>query len=160
MIQRRRFLKRRGLHRAQGEVRQVIDQKCEDDETRPAHRTGSKRRLNGVLEAVVGAPGFFIFKREHRRRPDVEHYRDDQSDAGDPKGRSELVQELSVAVEVVRVLENLEVAEQMTDDEADQNHAGDGHDDFPADGGAEEGANEVHRKELQREWKRKAGENC
>ena len=113
-----------------------------------------------MLEAILGAARLLVFKRQYGRRPNVQHHGDNEHNARDPQERSELMEKLSVAVEVIRVLENLEVTHQMNDHEADQNQASEGHDYFPADRGAEEGANEVHRKELQGEWKRKAGESC
>jgi hypothetical protein len=45
---------------------------------------------------------------------------------------------------VIRILENLEVADQVPDDKPDQDHTGDRHEDFPSDGGGEEAANEIH----------------
>jgi len=65
------------------------------------------------------------------------------------------VEEVGVTVEVIRVLENLEVADEVTEHKADQDHAGERHDDFPANRRAEEGANEVHRKK--RGGKRRTG---
>jgi hypothetical protein len=47
---------------------------------------------------------------------------------------------------MIGMLENLEIADEVTDHKADQDHASERHDDFPADRGAEEGANEIHRK--------------
>ena len=160
VIQRRRFLKSLGLHNTPSEVGQMIDHEREDDDARPAHRAGSQRRLDRVLKAILGAARLLVFKRQYGRRPNVQHHGDNEHNARDPQERSELMEKLSVAVEVIRVLENLEVTHQMNDHEADQNQASEGHDYFPADRGAEEGANEVHRKELQGEWKRKAGESC
>ena len=113
-----------------------------------------------MLEAILGAARLLVFKRQYGRRPNVQHHGDNEHNARDPQERSELMEKLSVAVEVIRVLENLEVTHQMNDHEADQNQASEGHDYFPADRGAEEGANEVHRKELQGEWKRKAWKSC
>lgn len=61
----------------------------------------------------------------------------EQPDPRHPQQPAGLMEEFCVTVDLVRVGENLEVADQMADDKPEQNHAGDGHENFPADGGAE-----------------------
>jgi len=67
-----------------------------------------------------------------------------QRDAGkeeqphEPEGGTQGLQEVGVAVDLVGCLEDLEVADQVPKDEADQDHASGRHDQFPANGAAEE----------------------
>jgi hypothetical protein len=75
----------------------------------------------------------------------VDRHAGDNHEAGHPEQRPEAVQELAIAVDVIRLLKNLEVAHQVTDDEAHKDQACDGHEDLAADGGAEESSDKVHR---------------
>ncbi len=58
----------------------------------------------------------------------------EEKGADDPKKRAQLAQMLGVAIDPIRSEKNLEVPEEMSDDEQDENHAGRGHDEFLADG--------------------------
>ncbi len=58
---------------------------------------------------------------------------DEQSAPNDPKEHPELAQLFGVTVDPFRAEENLEVAEEMTDDEEDQDEPRDRHNHFPAD---------------------------
>ena len=106
---------------------------------------------------TVGAPaGLAVLQGEHRRGPDVDAHGNQEADAHDPEERAEVVQELRVAVDLVRVSEDLQVAHEVADDERDQDQAGNGHQDFPTDRRAEERANKIHRENSLSGWKRKA----
>ena len=60
---------------------------------------------------------------------------------------------MGVAIDLVRVREDLEVSDQVTKNEADQDQTGQRHDEFAANGRAEEVADEIHRGKTGYEWK-------
>ncbi len=66
----------------------------------------------------------------------------EQDNARDPQRRPERLQEVRVAVDVVGGLEDLEIPDQVPDDEANEDDAGDGHENLAADGRAKK----IHRK--------------
>jgi hypothetical protein len=71
-----------------------------------------------------------------------------QPKAHNPQQRPELAQKIRVAVDVIRMLENLQVADQMPHDEKHENKARRGHQKFPADGRIEQSAEKGHREEI------------
>jgi hypothetical protein len=82
------------------------------------------------------AAGGPVFEREHGRGPDVEDDTHQQYEAHNPQHRPKLVQKISIAIDVVGRQENLQVANEMAGDEANEDKAGHGHQELPSDGGA------------------------
>jgi hypothetical protein len=72
--------------------------------------------------------------------------RSKQEEANRPQGRPQALQEMGVAVDLVRVTENLEVAHKVPEGKTGQDKAGDRHQDFTADRGLEKIGKETHRK--------------
>ena len=54
------------------------------------------------------------------------------------------MKELRIPIDPVRILENLEVSDEVPDDEADQHQTRDGHQDFASNRGSKESAEEGH----------------
>ena len=138
------LLERGRLRRADREVREMVEQERQHHHARPAHEARGECRPDGVRHAVRRAARRAVFQRQHRGRPDVDRGGREQEKARAPEQRPETVQEGAVAVDVVRVLEDLQVSDQMADDETDEDHACDRHEELPPNGGTKQSTYEVH----------------
>jgi hypothetical protein len=131
---------------AEGELRQVVEDEGENDKSGPAHIPGGKGGLKPMIDFVgLPAPRPPICQRQGDRGPDVDHGAGEQDYPLNPKPGSEQVQELGIAVDPIRVFEDLQVADQMGADEQDQDNPGHRHEEFSADRGAKQIADDSHR---------------
>ena len=126
------------------EVRKVIEDEGEDDETAQPHVARREGRLHVLFLRVTNRARAAIIDREHDRVVDVQDDRNEQEEADRPKDRTEVLQMFRVAVDPVRPEENLQVAEQVTDDEPEQNQPGKRDDNFPPDRSAMKGGKAIH----------------
>ena len=69
----------------------------------------------------------------------------EQPEAHRPERGPQALQEMGVAIELIRRTEHLEVADEVARDEGQEDRPGDGHEKLLADRGAEEVADEIHR---------------
>ena len=122
------------IGRAHGEMEQMKDDKCENDQSAHDHRARSEGGFYGVFAPVALGPGAAVFDRQTDRRVNVDEDDREEESANDPEERSEIAQMLRVAVDPIRAEENLEVAEKVADDEKNQDHARHRHNHFPANG--------------------------
>jgi hypothetical protein len=86
-----------------------------------------------LLLIVIHRSCAAIFEGEADRVKDVEEHVHQQENPNDPEQRAQFPQLFRVRVHPLRPEKNLEVAEQMTNDECDQDHAGHRHDHLFAD---------------------------
>ncbi len=140
-----RRLEVRVVGQADGEVEKVVNNEGENKETAPAHGARSEGGADGVFGTVADGAGFFVFKGERDRGPDVDDDAGKEEGADAPERRPERLEEVGVAVDLVGVREYLEIANQVAGHEADEDEAGEGHEDFAANGGAKEVTEEAHR---------------
>ncbi len=129
---------RAGMDHAEGEFQEVEDDEGQDDGAAPIHGSGSIGGMEIGFFDVVDGPGLALEEPELECGPDVQQYGDEQDDAGAPEEEREGFQGSGVMIDFFGRLVNLQIAEEMDDDEAEKNGAGDGHDGFFADGGLPE----------------------
>jgi hypothetical protein len=108
------------------------------------HVTRGEARLHVFFPGVILRPRASIFDRELNGEINVKHNREKQDNAYHPKQHSKVTQVLCVPIYPIRSEKNLQIAEQMTDHEQDQNDACDRDDKFLADGRLIEGERRGH----------------
>ena len=117
----------------------------EHDQAAHDHVTGRPGRFD-IIPIFIGlgtrAP---IFDGEQNCEVNVREDSREKNDAHQPEQRAEIAQMLRVSIDPLGAKKDLQIAEQMTDDEQDQNHAGDGDDHFSSDRGMVETGNGVHK---------------
>ena len=86
-----------------------------------------------MINASTISPGAPVFNRQLDRHVDVNNDSGEQKNSDQPKQRSEITQMLRVTVDPVRSDKNLQISEQMSDHEKDQNDARDRDDYFFSD---------------------------
>ena len=127
-----------GQHRAGGEMQNVEDDERAHDGAAPDHGAGGVGSRDIVLLHVGRGPRGALEKPELGARRHVQDHRAHQKRADGPQ-RDDVggvVQECGVPIDLVVVRGiDLQVADQVADDVAEQDRAGDGHDGFLADGG-------------------------
>ena len=125
------------------QVQQVIDDEQGQDHPAPAHgpgRVSGGNRLLGVVTLRTRSP---VHKGELDGGGDVQRDADEEDDADRPQeqavgkqGLAHRAEERRIGVDGLRAEKDLEVAEHVGDDEADQHKAGDRHHHLFADHGA------------------------
>ena len=118
---------------AESKMREVISDKREHDQSAHHHVTRGKRCFDVTLVDVRLRSGAPVFNCQLDRHVDVNDDGGEQKNSYQPKQRAEIVQMLRVTVDPIRADENLQIPEQMSDHEKDQNDAGDRDDDFFSD---------------------------
>jgi hypothetical protein len=84
----------------------------------------------------------FIFLGQENGEPNVEYQADEEADAGNPDTHAmkEGVEKMGILIEGVGASVDQEVAGQMTSKEKNKSETGQGHDNFTANGGFNNGA--------------------
>ena len=121
------------INHAHGEMRDVINDKRENDQTAHHHVARGERRFRVISVDVMLRTRAPIFDCEQDREKNVKDHDDEQKNTHDPKKRTELAQMFGVTVDPGRPEEDLQISEQMTDDEENQNDASERDDEFLAD---------------------------
>ena len=85
-----------------------------------------------------------IFDRQLNRHINVNNDGREQEQTDYPQQRTEIAQVLRVTVDPIWTQENLQIAEQVSDDEKNQDHARDCDDHFLANGRAIESGENIH----------------
>ena len=140
-----------GVGRAEREVEQVVDDVADNDDAPPAHAARRIGRLAGFESAVAHRARLPTRTGDRQRRPEVCSHGQEERDPQTPqdlrapeKWRANGAQALSIGIELLRALEHLEVPEQVSDDEQEQDQPGHGHDDLLADQRAHEAHASAH----------------
>src|ERR1043166_7453262 len=120
---------------ARREMEQVKNNEREHDESAHDHVTRSPARFDVVSIAIRFRTRAAVFNREQNCEINVQNHCDQKKHANHPKNRAEIAKMLRVGVDPFWSEINLQIAEQMSDHEQNQNHACSGDDYFPADGG-------------------------
>src|SRR5882762_4770565 len=115
------------------EMREMINNKREHDQPAHYHVTRRKRCFDVALVDVRLRSCTFVFNRQLDRHVDVNNNSGEQKNSDQPKQRTEIAQVLRVTIDPIRADENLQIPEQMSDYEKDQNDAGDRDDHFFTD---------------------------
>src|SRR5437016_6590145 len=105
---------------SEGEMREVISDKREHDQSAHYHVTRRKRCFDIVLVDVRLRSGTPVFNRQLDRHVDVNNDSGEQKNSNQPKQWAEITQMLRVAIDPIRADENLQIPEQMSDHEKDQ----------------------------------------
>jgi hypothetical protein len=112
----------------EGEHRQVIDDVHEDERPAPEH---GARRVTGfhvLFHRVRNGPRSLARDGHLNRRDDMEDQRDQQHGTRDPEDLAGAFEKRGVGVQPLGPGEDLEVSQEVSDDEEEEDHAGDGHD--------------------------------
>jgi len=121
------------------ELKEMEDDEGQDDGAAPVHGAGGIGRVDGLAARVADRPGCLAAERKLNGCSDMQGNGQEHDAAFEPQEFAEIVEEVTVGVDVLGGLEHLEVAEHMADDEAEHHDTGDGHDDFLAVGGLPKG---------------------
>src|SRR6266536_6147573 len=103
------------------EMREVINDKCQHDQSAHHHVTRGERCFNIALIDVRLRAGTPVFNRQLDRHVDVNNDSGEQKNSDQPKQRTEIAQMLRVTIDPIWSDENLQIPEQMSDHEKDQN---------------------------------------
>lgn len=122
------------IGRAESKVEQVINDEDEQDEPAHHHGAGGECCLYDVFAPVTLRPGAPVLDREPDRVVNMRQDDNEQKGPNNPENRSEVVQMLGVTIDPIRPEEDLEIAEEMSDNEEDQDHSRHRHNDLPSDG--------------------------
>ena len=118
------------ISNSHGEVREVINDKCQHDQSAHHHVTRGKRCFDVPLIDVRLRAGAPVFNSQLDGHVDVNNDRNEEKNPNQPKQRSQIVQMLRVTIDPVRPNKDLQVPEQMSDHEKDQNDPRDRNDYF------------------------------
>src|ERR1043166_2904313 len=122
-----------GVGDADREVRKVIENKGENDQTAQRHGTRSESRFHVVFAFVTRRPRPAIFDGQTDRVEDVEKDVREEKDSNGPEDRAELAQMFRVTIHPVGSEKDLQIPEKMSDHERDQDDASHRHNHFFAD---------------------------
>src|SRR2546423_10609784 len=95
----------------------------EDKQAADHHVARRPARFHVISLAVMVGTRSTILDREQDREINVQEHADQQERANHPEQRAEIAQMLRVSVDPFRAEKNLQVPEQMTNHEQDQNYA-------------------------------------
>lgn len=127
-----------GMRDAEGELQKVPNHESKDDGTAPNHGAGGVGGIEIGLLDVLDGPGRTLEEPEFEGRPNMQADGNKQGDPGGPQKTEMGFEERRVAIEFFGWLEDLEIAEQVSYNETEQDEAGHGHYRFLADGGLPE----------------------
>src|SRR6266852_9571127 len=103
----------------------MINDKREHDQSAHHHVARCEGGFCMLLVDVGFGSSASIIDCQPDRDVDVHNDRHEQKNPDYPKNRSEIAQMLRVTVDPIRAQEDLQISEQMSDDEKDQNDPGD-----------------------------------
>ena len=115
------------------EVREVVNDKCQHDQSAHYHVTRGKRRFDVTLIDVRLRAGAPVFNCQLDGHVDVSNDRGEEKNSDQPKERPEITQMFRVTIDPIRSDKYLQIPEQMPDHKKDQNDAADRDDYFFSD---------------------------
>jgi len=127
-----------GMDGSESEVEEMENDEGENDGAAPDHGAGSIGGVSVDLFRVWDRTGGALETPELRGGPNVQGDGKEQDNASGPEQRPEIAERLGIVIDFFRREIDLQVAEEMADDKAEENEAGDGHDGLFADGGLPE----------------------
>src|SRR5216684_988830 len=116
-------------------MRKMVDEKGEDDHAAHHHVARRESSFDVFLFDIAFGSRAPVIDREPDCHVNVDDDGSQEHGANNPKQRTELTQMLGVTVDPVRPEKDLQIAEQMTDDEQNQNDSRERDDDFFPNGG-------------------------
>ncbi len=122
-----------GIGSANREMEDMINDEGKEDQPAHYHAAGGKSRFDRFFAPVTVGARAAVFDRKPDRIINMEEDSQKQPAPNDPDQHTELAQFFGVAVDPLRSEENLEVSEEVTDDEKNQDQARGGRDHFPSD---------------------------
>ena|ERR1700682_6505660 len=134
-----------GIGFAEGEMGKVISDEHQHDQSAYNHVTRRESRFDVFLVAVRLGTRAAISDGKTDRHVDVDDDGDEQKDANCPEQRSKGAEMLGISVDPIGAEKDLEIAEQMSDDEKNEDDAGNGDDHFLADRRVIKGGDGVHK---------------
>jgi len=127
------------VDRAGGEVEDVEDDEGEQHQSGPGHGAGGPGGFLQLLGPVAQRPRLAVLEIQGDGGPGVEPHRREHHQAEHPDALAvdQALEQLGVVVEGLNAHIGLHVAEHVHGDEAEQDEAGDGHDDLLAHRGVQ-----------------------
>jgi len=119
-------------------VKQMEDEEGEDNGTAPHHGARSVGGSDVGLLDVGDGPRLLLEEPELEGRPDVQDDGEEEGEASAPEWTGVGLQEFRVVIDFLGRLIDLEIAEQVANDKAEEDEASDGHDGLLADSGLPE----------------------
>lgn len=113
-------------------MREVINDKCQHDQSAHHHVTRGECCFDVPLVHVRRRSGTLVFNRQLDGCVDVNNDGGQQKNSDQPEDRPEITQMLRITVDPIWADEDLQIPEKMADYEQDQNNAGDRDDYFSA----------------------------
>ena len=113
---------------AHGEMSEMINYEGEHNQPAHDHVPRCERRLDVFAFPVALGARPAILDGEADGDADVNDHSREKKCTNCPKQRPQIMEMLGIAVDPIRTQKNLEVAEQMSDHEQNQNHAGNSND--------------------------------
>src|SRR5688572_6069417 len=133
------------MNRAPGQMEEVVDHECEDDDAAPRHGPGRKAEGQRVELLVPDFARRPALQHELNRGEDVNTHGEQQCEPRQPEelpSTEERIpksaEALGVVIERLGPLVNFQISYHVADDEAPENEARRGHDDFLAYTGVNE----------------------
>src|SRR5438067_1751823 len=117
-------------------MKKMGNDESEHEQSADDHVTRSVAGLDVIPFFVAVRAGAPVIEGEADSKINVEGNRNQQGNPDGPEERAEITQMLRVIIDPARSQKNLQVAQQMSNDEQQENHAGERDDHFLADGGA------------------------
>src|SRR5712691_2622276 len=112
----------------------MIHNECRENGAAPHHGAGSETGIDGGPFLVSDGARFLIERGELDGSHDVQDHRDQQHSAGEPQQSRLHAQKAAVGVKLFASEEDLEISGHVNQDEAEEDHSGDGHDGLLANG--------------------------
>src|SRR5215212_2056645 len=125
--------KEAGIRHPDGKMGEVVDDEGEDDEAAQPHVTRSEGGFDVFFARVGHRSRLAVLEREPDREINVQHHVQEKKRTDQPKEGAERTQMLGVAVNPLGPEEDLQVPEEVADDKAEQNQAGERYDEFLPD---------------------------
>lgn len=122
------------VHDTKSEMQEVEDYEGENDGAAPHHRAGRVSGMEVGFFDIPNGPGGALQAPELKRCPDMKDDGNQQSDARSPQERRERPQRGGVVIDFFGRDIHLEITEEMSNYEAEEQEAGYRHDGFLADG--------------------------
>src|SRR5215475_766058 len=126
------------MNRAKSEMKKMVDEEYQDDRTAPHHGARRVTRSDVCFPNVGDGARFLLKEPQLERRPDVKNDGDEKRNASSPQRIGVCLEKCRIVIDFLGGLIDLEIAEQVTNNEAEENQTSDGHDGFLTDGGLPE----------------------
>src|SRR5207237_8543630 len=111
-----------------GKMEKMENNEGKHNQSAHDHVAGSVARLDVIPFFVAVRAGTPVIEGEADSKINVEGNRNQQGNPDGPEERAEITQMLRVIIDQARSQKNLQVAQQMSNDDKQENHPGEGHD--------------------------------